>query len=357
VTRRGGSALLVVFATATSLLTSAPGVVEVAPPPPPPIPAPPPPPPLAAGELAARIVPAVVTIDASHGFTGVAGTGVVLSPDGTALTNHHVVSGATNLSAVSAATGLVYDVVVTGYDRERDIAVLQLGSAAGLPIASVADGIPPAGTSVTAFGNADGGGVVVAAPGTIVAVDRSVVVRDSVDGSRHRLTRMLQTDTAIRPGDSGGPLVDDFGAVVGINTAGSVAREEWAQIESAPEAYAVPIADALAVVDQVRSGVGSDTVHVGPTPRLGVNVTTAHKDGTDIGAEVLWVSFGTPAYHAGLEVGDVVVAFDRESVSSTTELEKHLARRKPGDAVAIEWLDASGRPRVADVVLESGPAR
>ncbi|MBF0660553.1 trypsin-like peptidase domain-containing protein [Rhodococcus sp. (in: high G+C Gram-positive bacteria)] len=355
--RRGGSVLVVAFAAATSLLASAPEAVEIAlPPPPPPIPAPPPTP-LAPDELAARTVPVVVTIDASRGWTGTSGTGIVLTPDGTVLTNHHVVSGATDITAVSAATGLIYDVDVIGYDSARDIAVLQLGTANGLPAAPVADALPPAGTPVTAFGNADGGGVVIAAPGTVIAADRSVMVRDSTEGSRKRLTGMLQTDTPIRPGDSGGPLVDHYGAVVGVNTAGAIEREQQEPSESAPEAYAVPIAEALAVVEQVRTGVGTDTVHVGPTPRLGLGVTTARADGADRGAEVLWVSFDTPAYRAGLEAGDVVVSFGGDTVSSTTDLEQRLRTRKPGDTVRIEWLDGDGRSRTADVVLEDGPAR
>ncbi|MBM7457987.1 S1C family serine protease [Rhodococcus coprophilus] len=356
-TRRGGSVLLVAFAVATSLLASAPEVIDSAlPPPPPPVPAAPPAP-LAADELAARTVPVVVTIDASRGWTGVSGSGIVLTPDGTVLTNHHVVSGATDITAVSAATGLIYDVEVVGYDSALDIAVLQLAAASGLPVAPVTDDLPAAGTPVTAFGNADGGGVVVAAPGTVVAADRSVMVRDSTEGSRKRLTGMLQTDTPIRPGDSGGPLVDHYGAVVGVNTAGAIEDGPQEAADSPPEAYAVPIGEALAVVEQVRTGGGTDTVHVGPTPRLGVGVTTARADGADRGAEVLWVSFGTPAYDAGIEIGDVVVSFGGDRVSSTTELESRLRMRKPGDAVPIEWQDADGRTRSAEVVLEEGPVR
>lgn len=356
-TRRGGSVLLVAVAAATSLLASAPEVTDIALPPPPSPPPAAPPAPLTADELAARTAPIVVTIEASRGWTGMSGSGIVLTPDGTVLTNHHVVSGATDITAVSAATGLIYDVEVAGYDSARDIAVLQLGSASGLPVAPVANGLPSAGTPVTAFGNADGGGVVVASPGAIVAVDRSVMVRDSTEGSRKRLTGMLQTDTPIRPGDSGGPLVDHYGAVVGVNTAGAIEDGPQEATDTPPEAYAVPIAEALAVVEQVRTGGGSDTVHVGPTPRLGVGVTTARADGTDGGAEVLWVSFGTPAYDAGIEIGDVVVSFGGERVSSTTELEAQLRLRRPGESVQIEWQDADGRSRNAEVVLEEGPAR
>ena len=354
---RGGSVLLVALATITGLVASAPALTDVALPPPPPAPVAPPPVPLAADELAARTVPVVVTIDASAGWTGVTGTGIVLTPDGTVLTNHHVVSGATDISAVSGADGLIYDVEVLGYDREHDLAVLQLGTASDLPVATVADRLPPAGTRVTAFGNSEGGGVVVATPGTIVEFDRNVVVRDATDGSRHRLTGMIRTDAAIRPGDSGGPLVDDYGTVVGINTAGAVQRNTDTAPDTPPEAYAVPITEAIRVVDQVRSGVSDGTVHVGPTPRLGASVITVRKDGRDVGAEVLWVSYGSPAYYAGLDAGDVVVSFGGEPVSSTSGLEELLLRRRPGEIVSIEWTTGSGESRFAEIVLEAGPAR
>jgi len=367
VTGRGAAVLLVAVATTASLIVSAPATIDdpaLPPPAPAAAPAAPPPPPPTADEVAARIESVIVLIDAGHGWTGVAGTGVVLTADGSVLTNHHVVSGAVDIRAVSPATGLIYDVDVLGYDRDRDIAVLGLGAAHDLPVATLADAPPAIGAPVTAFGNADGGGVVVAAPGTVVAHGRDVVVRDSGDGSRHRLTGMLQTDTAIRPGDSGGPLVDAYGAVVGINTAGAVGPDDvegpgaaQSASETTPEAYAVPIADALAVVDQVRSGVSTDSVHVGPTPLLGINVTTARGGGTSRGAEILWVSYGTPAYRAGLESGDVVVAFDGSPVTSTADLEDHLSRRAPGDRVRIDWRDESGSLHTADLVLDSGPVR
>ncbi|MEE2061650.1 S1C family serine protease [Rhodococcus artemisiae] len=363
-TGRSGSTLLVALAATASLLVSAPAVVEVGTPPPAPVaaPAPPPPSPLSFEELATRTESVVVNIDARRGWSGVAGTGIVLTPDGVTLTNHHVVSGATEITAVSPATGLIYDVAVTGYDPTRDIAVLQLGAAHDLPVATLADTPPEVGSLVTAFGNADGGGVVVAAPGTVVAHDRNVVVRDSTDGSRHRLTGMLQTDAAIRPGDSGGPLVDAFGVVVGVNTAGSVYRDQTETIgidtsNESPEAYAVPIGEALDVLEQVRSGVGSDTVHVGPTPHLGVSVTTARSDGGDRGAEVLWVSYGSPAYRSGLEPGFVIVAFDGVPVSSTNDLEEALRRHRPGDRVRVEWIDEAGVTGSTDLTLESGPVR
>ena len=351
--RRIGAVLAMVSA---GLVLTAPATVEIVVlPPPPPAPAPPVVP--TTEEVAARVTPAVVTLSANRGWRGISGTGIVLTADGTVLTNHHVVTGATDISAVSPHTGASYDVAVLGYDTTLDIAVLQLGSAAGLPVAAVTESpLPQPGAPVTAFGNADGGGVVVPAPGTVVAVDKTVSVRDSMDGSLRRLSGMLQVDAAIRPGDSGGPLVDAFGTVVGVNTAGAL-EPDPAVVPDPPEAYAVPIGIALDVVDQVRTGTSAGTVHVGPTPLLGVSVTTGRTGGQETGAEVLWVGYGTPAAGTDLEIGDVIVAFDRRPVSSTADLEEMLMARRPGDSVEIGWLDAAGQRRTATLTLDAGPPR
>ena len=119
------------------------------------------------------------------------------------------------------------------------------------------------------------------------------------------------------------------------------------------------IAEPLGLFD--CCGVSDGSVHVGPTPRLGVSVTTSRSGGgsesKEVGVEVLWVVYGTPAYDAGLEIGHVIVAFDRQPVTSTAELEDLLLHRSPGDTVHVEWLDETGRSRGADVTLDTGPAR
>src|SRR3546814_7148908 len=121
--------------------------------------------PLTPEELSARVVPTIVTITAPAGFTTTAGTGIVLSPDGVVLTNHHVISGASDVTAVSMSNGLIYDAEILGYDSVSDLAVLRLAGADDLPVAVVGKSAEAArGDSVTAIGNAEGGGVPVPAP-------------------------------------------------------------------------------------------------------------------------------------------------------------------------------------------------
>ncbi|EME23379.1 S1C family serine protease [Rhodococcus triatomae] len=325
-----------------------------APPPPPPAP----PTPLGPDELSARIVPTVVTLTASSGPLTTAGTGIVLSPDGLVLTNHHVVDGADDIDAIAMANGAGYDADVLGYDRFRDVAVLRLRGAAGLPVA-------PLGQSaglrlrdpVTAIGNAEGRGVAVSAPGFVTGTDESVVARNSGDGSRNRLTGMIEVDADIRPGDSGGPLVDAFGSVVGISTAGNTGMRPDPDGETTGtpvpiQSYALPIDDALAIADQIRSGVGTATVHVGPTALLGVAVTDAGR--SQDGAKVVAVGVASPAEQAEVVRGDVIVSWDGRPIRSQSDLTVEMNARKPGDRVEIGWIDASGQRRTATVALAEG---
>lgn len=359
-TPRAATVLAVATAVIGSLLLSAPTVRESGPPaatvaqPAQPA-APPPPPPavLPPEEVEARVIPAIVTLVADSGLVETAGTGIVLTPDGVVLTNHHVIDGALDISAVSLGNGAEYVADVLGYDSSRDIAVLRLQGAGDLPAATLAkDTAVGIGDPVTAVGNAEGGGVPVAARGFVTDLGQAITARSSTDGSRNRLNGLIQIDAAVRPGDSGGPLVNTTAAVIGVNTAGNADSDPTKPAPAQPRSYAVPIDTAMTIVDQVRAGTASATVHIGDTPLLGISVTDDAR-----GAEVLWVSIGTPADDAGIEIGDVVTEFDGIPIRSSDDLSGLMIARHPGDAVEVRWLDEAGRARSTTIVLEMGPPR
>jgi S1-C subfamily serine protease len=173
------------------------------------------------------------------------------------------------------------------------------------------------------------------------------------------LTGLIQMDAPIQPGDSGGPLVDSSAQVVGMITAAS--RSDFGQ-SSSSIGFAIPSNDALAIVQQIRSGNETSTVIIGPVGFLGVGVQdlnpdTAARLGLNIisGALVLTVRPGTPAESAGITQDAVITAIDGERVSSADALGTAIQRHDPGDQIEVTWVDGSGT-HTATVRLIANPA-
>ena len=126
--------------------------------------------------LAAKVAPALVDVNVTSSFRGVAGagTGVVLSSDGEVLTNNHVIDGATRVTATDSGNGRTYEAKVVGYDPSHDLAVIQLQGASGLTTATLGDSSKlSVGDKVLGLGNAGGaGGAPSRAGGTITRLAR-----------------------------------------------------------------------------------------------------------------------------------------------------------------------------------------
>jgi len=210
---------------------------------------------------AANVVsPEIVDVLATSATSGAAGTGIVLTSTGEVLTNYHVITGATQITATDISTGRTYPATVVGYDAAADVAVLQLTGAHGLPTADLDTAEPSVGTTVVAVGNAEGeGGAPKWVSGTVTNDNRVVVATNEQGKSPESLTGMLQDTAGIVPGYSGGPLVNTAGDVVGIDTSGSFTSLN----KPATAAYAIPIAKALSIVDEIVAGQGTTTITLG----------------------------------------------------------------------------------------------
>jgi S1-C subfamily serine protease len=304
--------------------------------------------PLDPSALVGQVGPQVVDINTKFGYNNAvgAGTGIVIDPNGIVLTNNHVISGATDISAFDVGNGQTYPVDVIGYDRTQDVAVLQLRGAAGLPTAAIGGGVS-IGEPIVALGNAGGqGGTPSAVAGRVLAVNQTVSATDTLTGADENLGGLIRADTPIRPGDSGGPMVNGAGQVVGVNTA---ATESYKM--SGGQGFAIPIGTAMGVAGQIRSGAGSRTVHIGPTAFLGLGVT----DNGGSGARVQRVVASGPAAEAGISAGDVVTAVDGVPINGATGMTDVLVPHHPGDTVAVSFRDASGVARTRNVTLADGP--
>ncbi|RYV51684.1 S1C family serine protease [Pengzhenrongella frigida] len=319
----------------------------------------------------------LVTIVTTLGYqdASAAGTGIVLTADGVILTNNHVISGATTVEVTVESTGEVYTAEVVGTDATADVAVLQLDDAAGLATAAIDDdGGAAVGQAIAAVGNADGGGDLLAAAGTVTALAETITTQSEGTTAGHTLTDLIEIDADVVAGDSGGAVLDAEGEVVGMTTAASSGS-------AAITGYAIAIDDALATADLIRSGVDTDTITIGLPGFLGVQigstdtsetsgwggapamgsarggVTTAPEVTASAGAAVAGVFADTPAAAAGLVAGDTITALGGITVDSADTLAALLSGYTPGDQVDVTWTSsATGTTQTATITLIAGPA-
>jgi S1-C subfamily serine protease len=326
------------------------------------------------GSIAAKVAPALVDINSTFSYQGAqgAGTGVVLSSTGEILTNNHVIDGATKISVTDVGNGRTYSATVVGYDASHDIAVLQLQGASGLQTATLGDSATAAvGDPVVAIGNAGGtGGTPTSAGGSITALGQSITASDELGGTSEQLSALIQVNANVQAGDSGGSLVDSAGQVIGIDTAGSAGSSSQS---SGNQGFAIPIDQALTIAQQIESGSGSATAHVGSTAFLGVQISPSGGGQTGsgsyyysggsaspggpgtAGAAVSGVINGAAAQRAGLAAGDVITSLNGQSVGSAADVSRLLVGVHPGDQVTLGWTDTSGQSHTATVDLGAGP--
>jgi S1-C subfamily serine protease len=298
--------------------------------------------------ITSAVDPTIVDINTTLGLqqAAAAGTGIVLTASGEILTNNHVIDGATAITATDVGNGRTYQATVVGYDRSRDLAVLQLQGASGLATASIGDSSAlQAGATIAAIGNAGGtGGTPAAVSGSVVALNQSITASDEDGSNAEQLTGLIQIAAAIEPGDSGGPLVDGSGHVVGIDTAA----------DNGGNGFAIPIDEATTVAAQIAAGRASSTVHIGATAFLGIAADPSGTSGG--GVLVSGVVSGSPAERAGLTAGDTLRTLDGTALSSSTTLTTLLSGHHPGDRVTLTVTGSTGGQRTVTVSLATGPS-
>jgi S1-C subfamily serine protease len=313
--------------------------------------------------LAARITPSLVDVETEIGNLGIggAGSGIVLSASGEILTNNHVINQATTVEVVTKANQRRYSARVVGYDRNHDVAMLQIQDPGKLVPAAIGDSTAVRiGEPILGIGNAGGaGGKPIRAPGKVNNVGRSISTSDELTGSTEQLKGLIEILADIRPGDSGGPLVNEAGQVIGVNTAASVNYKT-----SVPNGtgYAIPINDAMEIVQVIRGGRSTDEVHVGPTGIIGIAVAGPAlgpdgyiSPGAKPGATITAVGLDSPGEAAGLQRGDTIVGVDGTPIDSPTRLTAITGRHRPGDRMNLDWVTQAGQRRSGAVVLGDGP--
>jgi serine protease Do len=264
------------------------------------------------------------------------GSGFILSADGYVLTNAHVVQGADEV-IVTLTDRRELKAKLIGADQRSDVAVVKV-EASGLPVVKVGDSNKAkVGEWVMAIGSPFG------LENSVTAGIISAKQRDTGD-----LLPLIQTDVAINPGNSGGPLVNMRGEVIGINS----------QIYSQSGGYmgisfAIPIADAIRVADELRVGGRVVRGYLGVLPDdITKEVAEAIGLGKAQGALIRNVIAGSPAEKAGVEGGDVVTKVDGKPVEKAADLRRLIATVKPGAKATLTVFRRGGYKDLVVTIVE-----
>jgi S1-C subfamily serine protease len=283
--------------------------------------------------VAEQLIPSVASLRVRQRVRGTgvdgAGSAVVITPDGFALTSAHVVGG-TDRGSASFVDGREVAFDVVGRDQLSDLAVLrlqgggfassELGEAARLRV----------GQLVVAIGNPMGFAGSVTA-GVVSALGRALPVR-----AGRVVENVIQTDAALNPGNSGGALADGRARVVGINTA----------VAGIGLGLAVPIDDSTRRIMHALMTAGRfQRAYVGIAgggrplpPRAAAAV------GRQDGVEVMEVVEGSPAARGGIRSGDLIVALDGVPVADARDLQRLMVGDVIGRSVdALVWRDGQLR--------------
>ncbi len=274
--------------------------------------------------VAERLAPSVAALKVlRRGRPRGAGSGVVITADGFALTSAHVVAGGDHVRA-TFADGREIESDIVGSDPLSDLAVLR-AHGDGLAAAELGDAERlRVGQLVVAIGNPHGFGGSVTA-GVVSALGRSLPTRA---GSAVRVVdNVIQTDAALNPGNSGGALADGLGRVVGINTA----------VAGVGLGLAVPINEATrriigALMSEGRFRRAYLGLAGGPRP---LPPRLAKELGVHVGFEIVEVVEGSPAAAGGLRPEDTIVWFDGAPVTGMTDIQRRMIGDAIGRAVPV----------------------
>ncbi len=248
------------------------------------------------------VQPAVVQIvsqgtfrdpEVGYAYSSGAGSGFIISPDGLAVTNNHVVAGAATLEVfVGGDTSTSYNATILGVSECNDLALIDIAESEPLPYLEWFDGEVTAGLDVYAAGFPLGDPEFTLTRG-IVAKARAA---GDITGTSS-IDHTLEHDANIQPGNSGGPLVSTEGTVIGVNYAGGAVATTTAQFFAIAHDLASP------VVEQMEGG---------DVESIGINGWAVFDEALGVsGIWVAGVSAGSPAAEADILPGDIITVAER----------------------------------------------
>ena len=260
-------------------------------------------------EVVKKAAPTVVAIFSADGNGG--GSGVVISPDGYALSNFHVTSACGDFMKCGLNDGVLYDAVIVGIDPTGDVALIKLLGRDDFPYAPLGNSDAlVAGDWTYAMGNP-----------FLLATDFQPTVTFGMISGVHRYqypagtileyTDCIQVDTSINPGNSGGPLFNAAGELVGIN--GRIAVEKRGRV-NVGAGYAISINQIKHFMDQLRGGEIVDHATLGATVRSGADRTVL----------VDSILESSDAFRRGLREDDEIISFAGRPIGSVNQFKNIL---------------------------------
>lgn len=267
----------------------------------------------------------VLAVFASNGQGG--GSGVVISPDGYALTNFHVALPCGKAMQCGMADGRVYDAVLVGIDPTGDVAIIKLFGRDKFPCAELENSDKlRVGDWVFAMGNP-----------FLLATDLQPTVTHGIISGVHRFqapsgtlleyTDCLQTDASINPGNSGGPLFDAEGRLIGINGRGSFEKRGRVNVGAA---YAISINQIKNFIGTLRGGCIADHA------TLGARVSS-DDGGRPVVSDIVESS---DAYRRGLRLDDEIISLAGRPVSTANGFKNVLGILPKGWRVPLSYRRA-----------------
>lgn len=300
--------------------------------------------------VAAKVLPSTVKIDVTSSQGAGSGSGIILSSDGTILTNNHVVEVAADGGSISVSfnDGTTATAEVLGTDPLTDTAVIKAQDVSDLTPATIGRSSDlQVGQEVVAIGSPFGLDSTVTS-GIVSALDRPVNVGSDDEGNSTTYPA-IQTDAAINPGNSGGALVDLEGNVVGINSSIRSAATGTGEAGSIGLGFAIPMDEVMPIVEQMSNG--ETPTHA----RLGITVSdVSGQPGAEVvsGAQVQEVGDGSTAADAGIAQGDVITKIDDHLITGADSLVATIRSYRPGDEVTVTYV-SGGETQTTQLELDS----
>jgi serine protease Do len=266
------------------------------------------------------------------------GSGAIIDAKGIIVTNDHVVSGASKITAMTKS-GLELECEIVGSDADNDLAVLRVrkpsGALPALKLGSSADLM--IGETIVAIGNPFGLSNTVTA-GVVSAKGRSVRGENN-----QTYTDFIQTDASINPGNSGGPLVNLDGEMVGVATAIIGGAQGIG--------FAIPADRARRIVDDLLRYGEVRAVWIGVRGKT----LLSGEENRPRGFRIRTVSPNSPASRAGIREGDQIVSVDGSAIDSQEAFETVLSTRGPGMPLKLVLRNKQAE-RTVTVQGEAPPA-